>query len=169
MNLVLSEKKQELVEKLLGEGMILVALDGRADGVDLPEHLRGDPQVRLNLSYRFGLPMETGPWGVHATLHFGGVPYDCKLPWSAIFLVYCHGTEEQYLFPLDLPADLLGAAEAAAEEAEQRRDQEAPAPARARPRFSVVEGGASGREPPQEEGGEEAPTPARPTHLRRIK
>lgn len=171
MNLVLSEKKQELVEKLLGQGMILVALDGRADGVDLPAHLRSDPQVRLNLSHRFGLPMETGPWGIHATLHFGGVPYDCKLPWGAIFLVFCHGSKEQYLFPLDLPDDLLGAVEAEGEEdpeAEAAPAQEAPAPAPARPRFSVVQGGAPAPPADDEPAGDEQ-GPARPAYLRRIK
>lgn len=159
MNLVHSEKKRELVEALLEKGMTLVALDGTHPGVDIPEHLRGDPQVRLNLSYRFGMPMEIDEAGVRATLTFGGVPYDCRLPWEAIYLAYSHVSEEQYLFLADVPNALLPGTPVAKEEVEK---EEAPAPAK--PRFAVVQGGAEG--PAEEE--DEAPRPC-PSHLRRIK
>lgn len=177
MNLVHSEKKRELVEALLDKGMTLVALDGRYEGVDLPEHLRGDPQVRLNLSYRFGLPIEVGEEGVRATLTFGGVPHDCKLPWKSIYLAHSHVSQEQYLFLADVPDALLPGTpvEPAAEGAEavEAEAEEAPVtgtPVK-RPRFAVVEGGAAGGEPAAE--GDQAqesrePRPAAP-HLRRIK
>lgn len=163
MHLVPSEKKQEILEKLLDDGMVLVALDGRRPGVDLPARLQGDAQVRLNLSYRFGLSMDVGEWGLHATLTFGGVPYDCKVPWSALYLAYSHVSNEQYLFPSDVPEDLL---EAAGGEA---RPEEAPVPVQGRPRFSVVDGGGSSEAPPSREQEESGQERGRGTHLRRIK
>lgn len=160
MNLVHSEKKRELLETLLEKGMVLVAVNGRFPGVDLPEHLRGDPQVNLNLSYRFGWPMEVGEWGVRATLTFGGKPYDCALPWQAIFLAVSHVSQERYLFPADVPDELLPGSPVAKEAKEE------PPAERPRPRFAVVEGGA---EQPEDEGEDAEGPRAIPTYLWRIK
>lgn len=192
MNLVHSEKKRELVEALLDKGMTLVALDGRLEGVVLPAHLRSDPQVRLNLSYRFGMPIELDEGGVRATLTFGGEPYDCELPWEAIYLAHSHVSQEQYLFLADVPDALLprtpeeggaaempgtpeegGVAEAPGmpEEGGVAEEERAPAPP-ARPRLAVVQGGAEGPEPEEASSeaaeDEEAARPFAP-HLRRIK
>lgn len=162
MNLVHSDKKRELVETLLQKGMVLVAVNGRFPGVDRPEHLRGDPQVNLNLSWRFGFPMEVGEWGVRATLTFGGKPYDCALPWQAIFLVVSHVSKERYLFPADVPDELLPGTPRR-EEAEES----APPVTQRRHRFAVVEGGGDAS---RDEDGTEPPGGPRPTpYLRRIK
>lgn len=162
MQLVHSDRKRKLLEALLAKGMVLVALDGRAPGVDLPKHLRDDPQVRLNLSYRFGLPMEIDDEGVRATLTFGGVPYDCVLPWGAIYLAYSHVSQEQFLFLADVPDALLPGEPVVAEKDEEEVEETEEAPAR--PRFAVVEGGAeSDGEATDSEG------PTRVPHLRRIK
>lgn len=164
MQLVHSDKKRQLVEALLDKGMTLVALDGRAAGIDLPDHLRGDPQVRLNLSYRFGLPIELDDDGVRATLTFGGVPHDCVIPWPAIYLAHSHVTEEQFLFLADVPDALLPGEPVAAEAEEVDEVDDRPAPVETRPRFAVVEGGGELEESP-----EEAEGPPRVPHLRRIK
>lgn len=99
--------KQQLLEQLLDQGMVLVALDARKPGVEIPPALRGDPQLRLNLSYRFGLPLFVDDWGVRATLTFGNVPYECRLPWSCIFLIVSHVSGQPVLFPDDIPMELL--------------------------------------------------------------
>lgn len=134
--------KQELLEALLDRGMVMVTLDARRPGVDVPAQFQNDPRLRLNLSYRFGLPLEVNPWGVRATLTFGGVPHVCKVPWNALYQLFSHATKDQYLFPADVPTDLVEAEE-----------HEAPAPAppspKGRPRLSVVPG-----------AGEELPAPA---------
>lgn len=163
MHLVHSDKKRELLEVLLDKGMTLVAVDGGATGVDLPAHLRGDPQVRLNLSYRFGLPIELDDHGVRATLTFGGVPHDCVIPWQAIYLAHSHVSEEQFLFIADVPDTLLPGTSAKVEE-----EEESELPAVARPRFAVVQGGAEGDETTEDAGGDEEEAPRVP-HLRRIK
>jgi len=167
MNLVHSDKKRELVETLLEKGMVLVAVNGRYPGVDLPEHLRGDPQVNLNLSYRFGLPMDVGDWGVRATLTFGGRPYDCALPWQSIFLVVSHVSKERYLFPADVPDELLPGTPRR-EDFEENFEESPPPAASRRHRFAVVEGGG---EAPREEGStdpSDGPRPL-PSYLRRVK
>ena len=107
MNVGPTATKKNVLEQLLEQGMVLVALDARISGVDVPAHLGKDPQLRLNLSYRFGLPMSVDEWGVAATLTFAGVPFNCRFPWTAIFLMVSHVSGQPYLFPDDIPAELL--------------------------------------------------------------
>jgi stringent starvation protein B len=99
--------KRAVLEELLERGMVLIALDARKGGVDVPPRLAGDLQLRLNLSYRFGLPMTLSDWGVHATLTFNGISYACKLPWSSIFLMVSHVGGEPRLFSDDVPPELV--------------------------------------------------------------
>lgn len=160
--------KRELLETLLERGMVMVTLDARRPGVDVPAQYQEDPRLRLNLSYRFGLPLDVNDWGVRATLTFGGVPHDCKIPWSALYRIYSHPTKDQFLFPADVPEDLIHATLA------QREEAPAPPqpPGRGRPRFAVVEGqaGVSASERTGERGPDEPPSgPPRRPHLRRIK
>lgn len=155
--------KRDLLESLLDRGMAMVTLDARLPGVDVPARFRDDGRLRLNLSHRFGLAMELNDWGVHATLTFGGAPHACKLPWNSIYQVMSHATSEQFVFPADVPDDLLPDPE------EGSARDEAPR-GKGRARLTLV----SEREPPVEgEPGDEPPPPPAGGggrgHLRRIK
>ena len=112
--------KRSVLEKLLDDSMVLITLDARYEGVDVPGHLLGDIQLRLNLSHRFGLPLELDELGVHATLTFGGVSHDCHVPWDAIYMIVSHATGQPFIFPSDVPSDFGLAEEAAAEEQETK-------------------------------------------------
>jgi stringent starvation protein B len=100
-----TESKKTVLTDLLEQGMVLVTLDARCAGVDVPKHLGGDAQLRLNLSYRFGLPMQLDDEAVTATLTFAGTPYACRLPWNAIYLFVSHVTGRPILFPADVPSE----------------------------------------------------------------
>jgi len=159
--------KKGVLEELLGLGMVLVAIDARADGVDVPEHLGADPQLRLNLSYRFGRPMQVDDWGISADLTFGGDPYTCQFPWNAIFLIVSHVNGESYLFPDHVPQELLHQAATEQLEAAAKPAPKA-APKRGRPKLSLVHSeGADGAEPAQAPDAAEAPeaadAPPKPT------
>jgi stringent starvation protein B len=148
--------KRTLLERLLEQSMVMATVDARMRGVVVPDHLMGDPQLRLNLSYRFGLTMELTEGGVHATLTFGGVPFPCIMPWESIYLFVSHATGEPYFFPSDAPAGLF-------EEAPPGPDASADGDAEA-PRFEVLPG-----EPPAE-AEESAPrSPPKRGHLRVVK
>ncbi len=102
-----TESKQLVLAELLEQGMVLVTLDARVVGVDVPAHLADDPQLRLNLSYRFGLPMTLDESGVDATLTFGGQPHKCRIPWESIYLMVSHVTGRPILFPADVPSEFF--------------------------------------------------------------
>jgi stringent starvation protein B len=114
MNVGPTATKKSVLEQLLDQGMVLVALDARIEGVVVPPHLGRDAQLRLNLSYRFGLPMSVDDWGILATLTFSGTPFNCRFPWDSVFLLVSHVTGQPYLFPDDIPPELLSQATAEA-------------------------------------------------------
>lgn len=129
--------KRSAVEELLEQGMVLVTVDATADDVTVPEHLQDDPQLRLNLSFRFGLPMELDDWGVRATLTFAGHPFDCRLPWSSIYLIVSHVSGRPVLFPRDVPESLMQAfAEATRMQTEEGEGEIEPI--KQRPKLTVV-------------------------------
>ncbi|MBC7792329.1 MAG: hypothetical protein H7Z43_01365, partial [Clostridia bacterium] len=123
---------RQLLENLLGQGMVMVTIDARADDVVVPTQFEGDPQLRLNLSYRFGLPIDIDEWGVKARLTFSGIPFDCKLPWPSIYMIVSHVTGQPFLFPEHVPPELM-------QLAAQMRDREPEVPAALKkPKLSLV-------------------------------
>ncbi len=101
--------KRQVLERLLDAGMVLVALDARHADVEVPSQYRGDMQLRLNLSYRFELPMKLTDSGIEASLTFDGLPFSCNLPWDAIFLMVSHTTGQPVLFREDVPQEIASA------------------------------------------------------------
>ncbi len=151
----------------------MVTVDARRPGVDVPAQFANDPRLRLNLSYRFQLPLEMNEWGVIASLTFGGMPHSCRLPWNSLYQMYSHATKDQFLFPADVPEDLVQATLAQGEAPPPPQQQTS----KGRPRFAVLEGSAENPAPPEpgteDDGGPEEPPPGggqpKVPHLRRIK
>lgn len=102
--------KRDTLESFLAEGMVLVQLDSRIEEVSVPDHLKGDPTLRLNISGRFGLPLEVDDWGVRATLTFQGTPFECAIPWGAVYIIISHVTGEPSLFAADVPPEYVSEA-----------------------------------------------------------
>jgi stringent starvation protein B len=100
-------QKLEAFERLVDDGMVLVNLDSRTKGVNVPEHHRGDPQLGLNFSHRFYTgDFEYDERGLRSTLSFRGEPYFCDIPWAAVFMLRSHATDEVFLFPPSVPPEL---------------------------------------------------------------
>lgn len=176
--------KRSLLERLLDEGMVMVHLDARRDGVDVPGEFRTEADLRLNLSYRFAHgDLAVGDDEVSATLNFSGGPYRCEVPLPAIFAVVSHVTGEGFFFPGDAPPEALAALAAMVtrEEGDEGGDLELPLPgldrrpeidddenlpaAAGRPVLHAIDGGGEN----DETEGEEAEGTRRPPHLRVVK
>lgn len=101
------EKKARLLAAL-DKGMVMIHLDARRPGVLVPSSLRNESHLRLNLSYRFDPPdLTVGEWGVRCTLSFSGSRFTVAVPWSALFAITSHVTREFWMYPDDMPAELL--------------------------------------------------------------
>lgn len=164
--------KKELLERLLGKGMVMVHLDARQNGVDVPSRFDDDADLRLNLSYRFSAgDLFVGDEEVQATLSFSGQPFLCRLPMGAIFAMVSHVTGETFFFPGDAPPEALAALAAVVRETEEEAGEtsEGEPPSEdetsrrpGRPRLTALPGGqdageAADEAPPASEGSEDPP------------
>jgi stringent starvation protein B len=99
--------KRDALLALLDQGMVMMHLDARRAGVEVPSYLGHEAHLRLNLSYRFLLnDLLIDDWGVGATLSFRGQPFPCRIPWGALFALTRSGTVEGWLWQEDLPPEL---------------------------------------------------------------
>jgi stringent starvation protein B len=164
-----ADNKRVVLAELLEQGMVLVTLDARTEGVDVPPHLRDDAQLRLNLSYRFGLPMILDEGGIRATLTFAGSPYPCCLPWRAVYLFVSHVTGRPILFPDDVPTEFSLATLAPAQQ--DATPMQWPSRGSGKPRLRVICSGGSAEESRVESAttGDDDKPPPRRGHLRVIK
>ena len=136
--------KKETLLACLGRGVAMIHLDARRGGVAVPEQHAGDPHLRLNLSLLYGIPdLLVDDEKVQATLSFRGRPFQCKLPWSAVFGITSDATGDGQVWPEDLPGEVISQLER---------------PEAAEPEAPVGEG-----EPPPDVGG----TKTRPVRKRR--
>jgi stringent starvation protein B len=101
------DKKERLLA-VLDRGMVMIHLDARRPGVVVPEALRKEAHLRLNLSYRFDPPdLTVTEWGIRSTLSFSDVRHKVSVPWSAVFAMTSHVSKEFWMYPDDMPPELL--------------------------------------------------------------
>lgn len=105
-----SERKEKLetFSRYIEEGKVMVTFDARAEGVKVPPSHKGDFQLGLNFSHLFRLDdFDYDEVGVRASLSFSGQPFFCDVPWSSVFLIQSHVTNEAELFQDAVPAELV--------------------------------------------------------------
>lgn len=122
------EEKLEVFTRMIDRGLVMVTLDGRADGVHVPDHLRGEPQLALNFSSRFGIEdFSYDEQGVRASLSFSGQDVFCDVPWSAVWMMRSQVDGELAISPDSVPPEIQAALAQASQELEAAK-QEHPAP-----------------------------------------
>jgi stringent starvation protein B len=148
--------KKETLLAYLARGIAMVHLDARRDGVVVPPQYSMDAHLRLNLSYRYGIPdLDISDQRVQATLSFGGRPFRCIIPWASVFGITSHGTGDGQVWPEDLPVEVVHTM--ADRYSNPRRQPETPASRRPKPALAAVEGElndepAAEKEPPPSQG-----------------
>ncbi len=161
------EKKAKLLGSL-ERGKTQVHLDARRPGVIVPDAYKADFHLVLDLSYRFDPPdLTVSEWGVRETLSFRGSRFTVGVPWSAIYAIASHQSREFWMYPDDMPKELL---EGAVERQFGPGALE-PTPEPGTPRAvlrEVVLERAPGEEPGLRDE-PEAPSPPKRGHLRVVK
>lgn len=121
--------KRAVAEALLDKGPVLIHLDARRPGVAVPERFAREAKLVLRFGYGLTPPiadLEVDDVGVAGTLVFGGMPFRCVLPWTAIFALILDGESRGMVWPEDAPAESVDPAP----EAEPEPDPEPPRRAR---------------------------------------
>ena len=167
----MDRKEQEKKDRLLAaldQGLVMIHLDARRPGVLVPKPLQQEIHLRLNLSYRFDPPdLTVSEWGVRSTLSFSGSRFKVAVPWSALFAVTSHATSENWLYPDDMPPELI---ELAIAHAKSPGPSPVPTECAAKPtRPGTILREIAGEKKDDDDGGDEPPTPRVRGHLRVIK
>jgi stringent starvation protein B len=160
------EKKERLLTAL-DKGMTMVHLDARRPGVLVPTQLKGEAHLLLNLSYRFDPPdLTVGEWGIRSTLTFSGSRFTVAVPWSAVYAISSQVTKEFWMYPDDMPKELLSGTPRVPTPAGEMEAQLAPA-ADDKSKGILRE---VATEPPDNENQDDGPKePPRRGHLRLVK
>lgn len=175
--------KKKTLLSYLTRGVAMIHLDARRGGVVVPAKFAHDAHLRLNLSYRYAIPdFDITEDRVQATLSFGGVPFQCLVPWDAIFGITSHATGDGQVWPEDLPTEVVRSLADKDGEGARGAERIAPTPPivrRPRPALVAVEGAqprkpggsaaVSSAPPAQEEPSQPDGEPPRRGHLRLVR
>lgn len=164
------EKKSRLLASL-EQGMTMIHLDARRPGVLVPENLKQQPHLLLNLSYRFDPPdLAVGEWGIRCTLTFANKRFTIAVPWSALYAISSHLSKEFWMYPDDMPRELLEASpERIAQSGEIAGPLVGPDGKEDEPRALLREVVREPKLNPEDEPPKDPPEPPRRGHLRLVK
>lgn len=102
--------KRTVAEQILARGDLTLHFDPRKPGVEVPEHLRAQPTLVLQVGHAMHVPipdLRLDELGLYGTLSFSQVPYACTVPWSAVYALVGpdnKGAVWQSEIPPDAPA-----------------------------------------------------------------
>jgi len=102
--------KRRTLETLLARGPVLVHVDARRAEVSVPPRFRADPSLVLRFGYTLSpaiADLSVDDNGVSGTLTFGGQPFHCVLPWTAVYAAMVEGEQRGTVWPEDVPEDVL--------------------------------------------------------------
>lgn len=104
----LAPQKFAVFSRFIAKGKVMVTLDARRTGVNVPSHLANEPQLNLDFSERFGLSdFVYDERGVRASLSFNRQPFFCDVPWSAVYALFSHVDNERLTWARALPQEIL--------------------------------------------------------------
>ncbi|MDD9944221.1 MAG: ClpXP protease specificity-enhancing factor SspB [Myxococcales bacterium] len=82
--------KKDVARALLLKGTVFVHLDPRTPDVAVPNWLKSQPQLVLQVGLDMPIPipdLRVDDRGVYGTLSFNRSPFTCIVPWDAVFAV----------------------------------------------------------------------------------
>lgn len=81
-------KARELRKYFSRHGRIYIVVNAIGDDVLVPEHLHGDPALRLVLNVRMPQHIHIGDEALESDFTFSGSPFHCVIPMHAIWAAY---------------------------------------------------------------------------------
>ena len=147
-----TEEKIKTFGEWMEDDHVLVHLDTRVSGVEVPKHLTGSPNLSLKLSYLFQGETKHDEHGVSAYLRFSGEYFRCVVPWEAVWAI-SSSAGEMRIWKDSIPKELAHLADTLAARAAEsvstaKNPEKKPSNApRVAPSLSVVEK-PGGKKPP---------------------
>ena len=102
--------KRRTLESLLSRGPVLVHVDARRAEVNVPPRFRADASLVLRFGYNLSpaiVDLVVDDAAIAGTLTFGGQPFRCVLPWTAVYAAMVEGEQRGTVWPEDVPEDVL--------------------------------------------------------------
>ena len=102
--------KRRTLEALLSRGPVLVHVDARRAEVSVPPRFRADASLVLRFGYNLQpkiVDLTVDDEAIAGTLTFGGQPFRCILPWTAVYAAMVEGEQRGTVWPEDVPEDVL--------------------------------------------------------------
>ena len=101
-----SSEKEMTLSKWFEGDHVLLHLDARREGVDVPVAFRTNHSLTLKVSGLFQGPTTWNQQSVVALLKFNGEYFRCVIPWAAIWGM-TSAESEQKIWPEDLPTEVV--------------------------------------------------------------
>jgi hypothetical protein len=93
--------------RLIDRGLVLVTFDTRHPAARVPPAFRGQPQLALSFSLRFGVDdFAYDDDGVRGTLSFQRKPFFCEIPWDSVYMLRSDVADELLVWPECLPPEV---------------------------------------------------------------
>ena len=102
----LNKKKYDFLLYLLETGDAMVCLDSRHPEVDVPASHKDNSSLNLVFNLNFRRPFEITEEGICAKLAFHGRPYDCTLPFDAVWAIYDPKMKNGQVWEESIPEDM---------------------------------------------------------------
>jgi stringent starvation protein B len=101
-----SKNKKDLLLYLLEKGDAMVCLDARREDVDVPKNHKGNASLSLILNLNFRRPLDILDDAIYATLAFQGRPYQCVIPFDAVWAIFVPSFQEGQVWEASIPDDV---------------------------------------------------------------
>lgn len=105
--------KKDVARALLLRGSVFVHLDPRVTEVVVPQWLRNQPQLVLQIGLDMPIPipdLRVDDDGVYGTLSFQRSPFTCQVPWKGVFALVGEDGRGM-VWPEDLPGEIASEVE----------------------------------------------------------
>ena len=84
----------------------MVCLDARLSEVDVPASHKNNSSLNLIFNLNFKRPFEIKEEGIFASLVFNGRPYECALPFDAVWAIYDPNMKNGQVWEESIPSDM---------------------------------------------------------------
>jgi stringent starvation protein B len=88
VNFTQAAKAKQLKQFFQQHGRIYIVVNATSDDVVVPEHLHGDPALRLVLNVRMPQPVRMHDEVLESKFTFHGTPFSCRIPMHTIWAAY---------------------------------------------------------------------------------